>query len=325
MHLLEVPAVLAGLRFDGNDGRGEEVVAGAHGAVEVRARVAGGEIDQAELAIRRGCLPHRAAAALPRVGIRRPGVVPELARAGDGVERPQQLAVLRVVRLDAAADAELGAGEAGDHDAVEIERRGGEREAVLRAFGLHGPRSLAGAPVERDETTVERAEEHLVFAQGDAAIGPAAAHRRDLRIESGGPLPQDGAAHGIQREHVVGAGGEIDAAVVHQRLRRAGELRAEARAVQVRAPDALELRDVAAVDRFQRREPLVEELPPLVRQPSRGRAVRIRRKSHREAQPRVTQSPPGAVRRRRPRARAGIGQTFGIPSFRPRCTAAACR
>ena len=66
MHLLEVPAVFAGLRLDRDDRRGVQVVAGANGAVVVGARIAGREVDEPELGIDGRRLPHRRAAVLPR-------------------------------------------------------------------------------------------------------------------------------------------------------------------------------------------------------------------------------------------------------------------
>ena len=82
MHLLEVPAVLAGLRVDRDDRDAEEVVAGAHGAVEIGARVARREVDEPELGIDGRRLPDGRAAVLPRVVVLRPGVVAGLAGPG---------------------------------------------------------------------------------------------------------------------------------------------------------------------------------------------------------------------------------------------------
>ena len=56
--------------------------------------------------------------------------------ARDRVERPHELAVSRVVRLHAPANAHLAAREAGDDEAVVVERRGRDRVALLPALGL---------------------------------------------------------------------------------------------------------------------------------------------------------------------------------------------
>ena len=65
MDLLKVPAVLAGHRIDGNDRRGEEIVAGTNGAVEVRTRIARREVDQPERRVDGRRLPNSRAASAP--------------------------------------------------------------------------------------------------------------------------------------------------------------------------------------------------------------------------------------------------------------------
>src|SRR5207302_10555454 len=96
--LLEVPAVLPCRGVDGDDRGCEEIVAGPDVAVVVGRGVAGREIQQAELRIDRRCLPDRRAAVLPGAAGLRPGVVTDLAGAGDRVAAPQLLASLRVER-----------------------------------------------------------------------------------------------------------------------------------------------------------------------------------------------------------------------------------
>ena len=181
MNLLEVPAVLAGASLDRNDRRREQVVAGAHGAVEIGARIAGREIDQPELGVDGRRLPHRRAAVHPHLVVLRPGVVAELAGARDRVERPEQLAVVGVVRFDAAAHADLGAREARDHHAVVVERRARDRKPFLPALGLDRTR-LPCPFVDRAQRGGRRAsaDEDLAVADADTATRPAAAHRRDL-------------------------------------------------------------------------------------------------------------------------------------------------
>ena len=100
----------------------------------------------------------------PEIVVLRPRVVAELAGPGDRVERPDELAALRVERLDAAADAVLGAGEARDDEPIVVERCARDREPVLPALGLHRPRDFAGLLVERDELAVELADEHFAVA-----------------------------------------------------------------------------------------------------------------------------------------------------------------
>ena len=73
-----------------------------------------------------------------------------------------------------------------------------------------------------------------------------------------------------QREHVVGARAHVGDAVVDDRLREARVLRRGAGSAQTRAPHALELRDVGAIDRRQRRVALVVQVAA-VRRPAGGR------------------------------------------------------
>src|SRR5215207_2805563 len=131
VHLLEVPAVLTGLRVDRDNRGGEEVVAPPPAAVQVGGGVAGGEVEEPQLGVDRRCKEERSTAVLPRVVLLRPGVVPLLAWAGDGVEAPDFLAGLGVVRLYAPTDREFATGDARDHHAVVVERCGGDRVALL--------------------------------------------------------------------------------------------------------------------------------------------------------------------------------------------------
>src|SRR6185369_248348 len=108
MHLLEVPAVFTRLRVERDDRIGIQVVARAHGAVEVGPRIARGKVEKAELGIDRRRLPNRSAAVLPDLAVLRPRLVAALARGWDRVERPDQLAGLRVECLHPSAHADLG-------------------------------------------------------------------------------------------------------------------------------------------------------------------------------------------------------------------------
>src|SRR6185503_5018399 len=141
------------------------------------------EVDEAELGIDGRRLPDGGAAVLPRVVVARPSVVPELARTRDRMERPHELAVARVEGLHAAARRAVAAREARDHEAVVVERRRRDAEAVSVSFGLRLPDDSTGRGVERDELAVELAREDFAFAERDAAAHPAAADDGDVRIE----------------------------------------------------------------------------------------------------------------------------------------------
>src|SRR6185295_3295243 len=97
----------------------------------IRRGIAGREIQETELGIDGRRLPDRGAAVLPRVVVLRPRLVTRLAGTRNRVEGPDQTAVLRVVRLDAAARAAITAGKADDDATVDVQRRCRDREAVL--------------------------------------------------------------------------------------------------------------------------------------------------------------------------------------------------
>src|SRR4029078_11722623 len=164
MHLLEMPAVLPGLRVDREHRDAEQVVAAAHGAIQVRTGIAGREIDEAQARVDGGRLPDGGATVLPRVVVRRASVVPELAGTGDRVERPNGLAGARVERFHAAAAAAVAARETREHEPVVVERPRRDSEAVRVRLRLHGPDDRAGALVERDELAVELARVDLAVA-----------------------------------------------------------------------------------------------------------------------------------------------------------------
>ena len=88
----------------------------------------------------------------------------DLAGPRNGIERPFELAGLRVECFDAAARAEIAAGEARDDLAVVVERRARDAEAELRVLGLNGPGDFARALIERDELGVELPDEDFAVA-----------------------------------------------------------------------------------------------------------------------------------------------------------------
>ena len=139
VHFLEVPTVFAGARLERDDRRGEQVVARANRTVEIGAGITGREIDEPELGIDGRRIPHRGAAVHPDVGVLRPGIVTELARARNRVERPEQLPVFGAVCFDAPAHADLGTREDIDDLALVIELRYRDREAFLKNLFFNVP------------------------------------------------------------------------------------------------------------------------------------------------------------------------------------------
>ncbi|MCY3730412.1 MAG: hypothetical protein OXF98_03655 [Rhodospirillaceae bacterium] len=134
--LLEMPAILARGRIHRDDRRGEQIVAGTDRAVEVRPGIAGREVDQIQRRVHRRGLPDRPAPVEVHVVVLGPGFVTEFAGARYGVERPHQRPVVGVIGLDAPAHAVLRARKTRHDQTVVIQRRAGDGETLLPAFGL---------------------------------------------------------------------------------------------------------------------------------------------------------------------------------------------
>ncbi len=220
--VLEVPLVRALVEIDGDHRVGVQVVAGTDRAIQVRRRIADDEEYGARLLVDRRRHPHAAAQRLVELAVLfgkrllfrgdvavhvATGRVVDgphafVARLRDRVERPQQLAVGRVERLDEAANAVLAAVGADQHLAVDDRRRHRFRVALFRIGDLRFPQQLAGLGVERDELGVDRAHEQLAAFDRDAAVVVAAADRDD-RAELVLVVPEFLAGHGVDRVDVV--------------------------------------------------------------------------------------------------------------------------
>ena len=165
--------------------------------------------------------------------------------------RHRCLPVCGIPAVDEAAGAELGAGDAGQHDAVGDQRRHRHGIAFLDVGGLLTPEFLAGLGVERDHIGVERGAEHLAVEQRGAAIDDAAADdaRRLGGIFDLG-LPDLLAGLGVDRHRGV-VRGDVDDALVDQRLRFLAAVVGEAV-----VPHRNEVLRGVLVDLRQRAEPL---------------------------------------------------------------------
>ncbi len=125
-----------------------------------------------------------------------------------------------IVAFDKAAIAELGAGDADNHDALDDQRRTGHRVAVRRHGGIGGfrlPDLLAGLGVERDDTIVhQRADDHALVNRratiDDAAADHAQRVRRIFVLDAPDLLAGDGVDGGGR---IVGR--HVDDAVVDDR------------------------------------------------------------------------------------------------------------
>src|SRR5262249_27550260 len=107
MNLLVMPAVLPGPGIEREHRGAEKIVPRTHGAVEIRGRIVSGDVQETQLRIERGRLPDRGTSAFPRVVVGGPGFVTRLARTGNGVEDPTQLAGLGVEGLEPPSSCQL--------------------------------------------------------------------------------------------------------------------------------------------------------------------------------------------------------------------------
>ena len=98
---------------------------------------------------------------------------------GDAVERPQELAVVGVERLDEAANAVLASVGADQHFALDHRRCHRLRVPLVGIGDLRFPEQLAGLGIERHQLGVDGAHVELAFGDGDAAIVVSAAYGDD--------------------------------------------------------------------------------------------------------------------------------------------------
>src|SRR5262249_40808605 len=152
------------------------------------------------------------------------------------------------IRGHETAHAHFAAAVTDDDLAVDDARRAGDRVALRRIGRLHAPRGLAGLHVERDQASVERADEDLVAPHADTAIHDVAARvhrlRADhLRIEA--PFLFAGAR--VERVHLAPCRRHVHRAVDDDRRR----LLAAAR-IEIEVPREAELLYVVFADLLQR-------------------------------------------------------------------------
>ena len=262
---LVVPAVLAGVGIQRDDGAEEEVVAAAGAAdLPVPGRsVAGADVQRVELGIVGEPVPGVAAAAQfpplarPRLGRHGHRLVLEPVRrvARHDVEAPCLLAGFRVVRRHVAARrAVLRTAVAHQHLALEHLGRAGDVELVLRLDRHGAPQLASGGGVDRVQAAVPRGDVDRVLPECDApAVIPAGAHAAagvhgHLRVV----FPQQRAGRGIHRAHDVHAADEVQDAVNDE---RSGDEAALARQVEI--PVHRQIADGGRIDPGERAETLL--------------------------------------------------------------------
>ena len=249
MDELVVPLPLPGPHVERDQAGAEQVVAGPEAAVEVLRGAVGGDVDEPQLGVGRERRP-RGDVAGPLPGVVLPGLVPELAGAGEHVELPQEFAGARVVGEDVAGDvlharlvvALLGGVAHDDHavdhdgrrragDVALLERHAHVRIVLVAQVGeqVHGPGlrealdvhrtaeafdGLAGLGVQRVQE--EGGRDHVDdVAPVHVGVGDALAvvlPHRVLPAEGLGldPVPEHLAAGRVGGDHVALLPGDAD-------------------------------------------------------------------------------------------------------------------
>ena len=222
---------------------GEQVVADAHVTVEVRTWVAHRPEQPVGVLVVGTGDPGRAAAVLP--GLAGPRVVAGLARAGDGVGLPHQLAGVGVDRLDPAAHAVFRTRRAEDDLVLQGHRHDGEGLGVGVVAVLLVPHHFAGRVVERHDVRVERGQVDLVLVDGNAAVHHVAAQLREhVAGQFAVVLPRHRAGGRVDCDDLVERGRDVDHAVHCDRLAVLAFQHAEGQ-----VPDGPQVLDVVTVDR----------------------------------------------------------------------------
>ena len=259
---LVVPDVLAGPGLQRDDRVNVEIVAAAGRAIGLvpGTSIAHPDIEQVELGVIRHRIPH-GPAATERPPVALPGGLgaPQMRRCigarpvRDGVEAPESLSVVAVVRRHIAAYAHLPAGVTDDHPAVDHARRAGD---CIRLGSIHGqlrPDQPSGLSVERDQSAIQRSEVQAPAPGGEApvddvAADPNARFARHLGIVFPAQLPRER----VVSLHFGPGGRDVDGAVNDE-----GGCFLSARRVQVREPGETQILHVRGVDPVERREALL--------------------------------------------------------------------
>ena len=268
---LIVPFALAGFQVDAHQAVAEQVVARTMTAVQVRRGIFNRQIHEPELLVD-GNLRPDARVAVDRPRFLLPGIVAEVARLGNRVERPQQLAALRVPRAHQPLGVVVGlhrqpfAERRADDDRVLGDRRRrvepdlAALEIDLLSLADHGadlhvddavlPERRdgdAGLRVERDEAIAGRDVDDAIVALAVGPVREAAARELPRRVDGArafllGMHPDQLAGLRVERDHrSPRAAGRVDHALHHQRRPLELELGARAEVVGFEAPRNLEL------------------------------------------------------------------------------------
>ena len=209
---LVVPHDLPGIGIEGDDRAGIEIVpfailAGQHGL-----RIAGADVVEVELRVVGAGEPRHAAAVGHHFGIR-PGVGARLPGPRRRVPAPDDVAALRIARLEIAGHVERVAADAKQHLPADDDGRARRKVLALDVGDLVMPALFSRRRVERDEVVVRREEVQPVAEHADTAIADVDAAARLPEV-----VPVLAAGARVDRPHVIGRR-EVEDAVEHQRRR----------------------------------------------------------------------------------------------------------
>ena len=261
-------SILAGVRIDRDDRRGEQIVAGTVDADAVVVRGAERHVENAALRIERRIAPDIDAGSVLGA-VPAPGVVAEFARPRHGMERPHQLAGPGVpgARIARGSGSAIGAARpfagarAGDDQILVDGRRRQQRVGHIRP-GLHhlgrlevDDAILAEPLVERAVRRLDRVEPARRRPEDDRRrerppaarpVGDAALRRHLIVGKLKSPFLRAG--RGVQRDDGAVRRGEIHRVADHDgnglvfphRAGKAGRL-------EMKAPDLLKRADIGRV------------------------------------------------------------------------------
>ena len=248
--VLIVRLLLAGVRVDGHDTVGEQVVALADPAVEVGARVAGVEVQEVELLVERRRRPTVCAASRPRLALGRPRVASGFVGLGDHVAAPHALAGLELERVGVAAHPELSTGASDDDHVLDDERGDGRALAGPYVAVRLIPDELTGLRVKGDHVGVQGGHEDHPVGHGATAVDVAAAQRNVIRGRAV-VAPQLRSRLGVKRPDPAVPAGHVHDAVddERRRLERVGRgTRVHAHRAALEHPCGLQILDIRGVD-----------------------------------------------------------------------------
>ena len=171
-HDLIVPAQVTALHIERQYRCGVEVVATACLAAKHRHGVAGHVIDETQLRVGVGDVPHPGAALLPDVpvlALLRPGLAPRLTRSRNGPEVPEDVAGVGVEGDHLPAKRPVAVRQPREHLAVHVDRRPRDRLSLAGRVvaDLRRPLESTSGLAERGHTPIHQADEDLAVSERD--------------------------------------------------------------------------------------------------------------------------------------------------------------